>query len=50
VWSESALAGVVVLWLASLHALRLTRSVGQSSPRPSRSTGGNSPVKAPGLA
>jgi hypothetical protein len=24
VWSDSAMAGVVVLWLASLHALRLT--------------------------
>jgi len=26
VWSDSAMAGVVVLWLASLHALRLADS------------------------
>jgi hypothetical protein len=31
VWSNSAMAGVVVLWLASLHALRLTRAVDQTS-------------------
>jgi hypothetical protein len=47
VWSDSAMAGVVVLWLASLHALRLTRSVGETSSRPSPQP---SPLRGEGVA
>jgi hypothetical protein len=35
VWSDSAMAGVVVLWLASLYALGFKRSVDETSSHPS---------------
>jgi hypothetical protein len=35
VWSDSAMAGVVVLWLASLYALRLAEAPAKTSSSPS---------------
>ena len=34
VWSDSALAGIVILWLASLHGLRLAGGIPAPSSRP----------------
>ena len=47
VWSDSAMAGVVVLWLASLRALRMSRTVDETSSRPSPQP---SPLRGEGVA
>jgi hypothetical protein len=45
IWSDSAMAGVVVLWLASLYALRLTRATDQTSSPVDRYPFAAEPVK-----